>query len=420
MNNKMELTKEMLETLDFRRTRLCGKLQRLESLTLGQEASLLPAVRNGNGSYDEEKTWRLADELADAMERWGVAEEDAPEDSGQEAAFQRELRLRGGSDGPEEDSRYQRFLRWYRQAASLQPRTHAQKEARHAFYHSFFYCALRVAESDPFWLWKTKGCYGDLLHLARELHYTEAAELHFQELCGRKGPVGTFALMDALYAELSGRHIAQTISRKERELAQSLHPEQAVLVERLRSYMDTVWEPEAGWEDDEDEEGQQAAEAYYASLSTEDWARIDEGFQEFLRNAAEVPVDPAWEEGLEFMSDGEDQQSSQDAYDALPEEDKRRMAEESQWYIETELRRQAWLEKFPERDRFCQEYLNWRKLYFSLEDRQNVPQEVERMLAAYLCAQNASAVLDDDRFFSAYVLADKAAAQVRRTPGEPA
>lgn len=370
------MTIENAQALDFRVRRLEEKLAKLESLVSGRSRSLLPLVRTGEKGYDEEKTWRLVDDLLDALETcdglcacWRIDSADGPP---AEADFYRQVAGFAAGDGRTTDWALRqaelaedpelRFLHRSRRTDPLSgPDAWEMDETVRSFYRCFLYCALRLVESKPFWLVETGGRFEDVLRLAGEMDYGRPEELHFLELC-RPGELrGTFRWMDALYEALSGRFIVQEISAPQIQAVRERYPG------RLE-------EMEESW-------------------------RQTEG-DDLPREATEEEERILWEQ-LESLTDQE----------------RENLGRVSRWSSREEERILDWLKAFPEKEAFCRQYLLCRELYFASGAGPKLRRTVRRMLNAYLFAQGWSGYLDEDRFFSAYVLADRAVNQLRPRDG---
>lgn len=176
------LPKKQLESLRYRWERLDAQFQRLEGLLSGGGKSLRPLVRTESGVHWERGVWRLIDQLLEALE----------------AAEARKL-----------------------------------PEKERALFSSFLYCAIRVAEEDPWWITRTSGTFSDILRLGKSLWTRSKVELCYMEVYGVIwGLEGFFGHMDELYRLFSGQHIKKTFSEAERQWIRAFNPEESAAIEK--------------------------------------------------------------------------------------------------------------------------------------------------------------------------------------------
>lgn len=318
----MELTMKQVERLQYRKERLAEKANRLEFLLSGRGVSLLPLVRTKGGRYSEKRAWALVEDLLAALEKY-------------------EAYLQCLEDEEDED----------RPLAEIACHLPEQEQA---FYRSFLYCAVRVAESNPFWIWGRRGVFHDILDLAESAAiYREKIELHFDELYW--GPSGEpsgqfFDCMDRLYEAFTGTPVTDALPEEDRREAE----------ERVRARK---------------------------KKDEEDWAAFleDAGMTEEEYEAANLEM---LEQFGGIVEQG-------------PVEAQR-----------DERQKQAWIKAFPNKEALCQQYLMCRELYFQA-DRSQLADNLENMLDFYLYEHGESSYLQDDTFFYAYALLDKVLRQVR-------
>ncbi len=140
-----KLTKQMLETLQYRKERLEHKAGQMERLLSGREKSLLPLLRDKSGRYSEKKTRALVEKLVQALDLY------------RQGRNARE----GEKDRP------------------LSAFPSALEEDERSFWRGFLYCLLRLAEDPPNWNFTCKGTFGDLLEMSGDiLQYKEAERFY--------------------------------------------------------------------------------------------------------------------------------------------------------------------------------------------------------------------------------------------------
>lgn len=77
----------------------------------------------------------------------------------------------------------------------------------------------------------------------------------------------------------------------------------------------------------------------------------------------------------------------------------------------------AWRDGFPEKERFCQAYLRFRELYFTMGAWRYLGAWTEQAVDLYLYQEGISSFLTDDRYFLAYGLLDRSERQLRTAAG---
>lgn len=105
-------------------------------------------------------------------------------------------------------------------------------------------------------------------------------------------------------------------------------------------------------------------------------------------------------------------------WEALPEEVQMEFSEPLTAFDQVEAAEQAaslaaWRDGFPEKERFCQEYLRLRELYFTAGAWRYLGAWTERTIDLYLYQEGASSFLTDDRYFLTYGLLDRSERQLR-------
>lgn len=78
----------------------------------------------------------------------------------------------------------------------------------------------------------------------------------------------------------------------------------------------------------------------------------------------------------------------------------------------------AWLESFPEKERFCREYLRWRRDYFDLRIWNRLEEWITAMTDVYLYQEGDSSVLNDETYFFAYALLNRTIKQLEEMLSE--
>lgn len=106
-------------------------------------------------------------------------------------------------------------------------------------------------------------------------------------------------------------------------------------------------------------------------------------------------------------------------WDAFPKEVQMAFSEPSAPFGRGTEERQAaaldhWRKSFPEQETFCREYLRFRELYFTVEGWRCLGGWTERAADLYLYREGTSGFLNDESYFLAYGLLDRAERQLRR------
>lgn len=212
------LTKEQLESLNYRRERLDAQMARLSRWLSGSGQTLLPLVRTQSGAHSERGTWNLIEALLEALE----------------AAEGRPL-----------------------------------PEAERGLFRSFLYCAIRISEERPWWLTEANGSFHDILRFGESLRPGTQLELYYMELYHSLELDGFFGCMDELYWLFSGNRIEDTLHEGERRQVRMLHPEEAALLEEARkeNVADQIPADLDGLFADEDDYEQMEREAQRAWVS---------------------------------------------------------------------------------------------------------------------------------------------------------
>ena len=175
-----KLSREKIESLDYRRGRLGAQTERIERLLSGRTASLLPLVRTKSGAHSETKTRDLIEKLLAALEH-----------------------------------------------AEARPLPERDRE----FYRGFLYCAIRAAAERPFWIVETRASFDDILRLGARVWPQDPVELYFTEMYYAPVLDGFFGCMDELYGALSGQSIVRTLGPAERAAVRERHPEEVEGIE---------------------------------------------------------------------------------------------------------------------------------------------------------------------------------------------
>ena len=178
-----DLSKEHLESLEYRRERLGAQMDRLEQLVSGSGEKLLPLVRTPSGAHSESGTRALIEDLLYALETAGQ---------------------------------------------------HALSRKDRALFSSFLYCAIRIAEEDPWWLVDVSGKFQDILRLGESLRPSHKAELCYMEMYRSPELDGFFGCMDELFFLFSGTRIKDTFPEEERGQIRNLHSEESAELEEMR------------------------------------------------------------------------------------------------------------------------------------------------------------------------------------------
>lgn len=229
---------------------------------------------------------------------------------------------------------------------------------------SFLYCALRLIEGDPFsfCMAGNRGSFRNLVRLARETDYWDVSELYYDELTDPNTAHGIFPCLDELCRALSGWDAAETISPEAR----------AALPEHLRIRME------------QELREREAAPAECSDVSDEEYSEIERA-----------------------------------RYDALSPEERQWEDEESARFREEEERKREWLAGFPDREALLQEYLRFRCLYAQGNLRgTELGKAAEEAVDLWLCRMKKAYFLEDDRYFYAYGLLDRAVRALREPPRE--
>lgn len=106
-------------------------------------------------------------------------------------------------------------------------------------------------------------------------------------------------------------------------------------------------------------------------------------------------------------------------WDAFPKEVQMEFSEPSTSFDRgSEERQEAafadWRKSFPEQEAFCREYLRFRELYFTAEGWRYLGAWTEQAVDLYLYREGTSGFLNDESYFLAYGLLDRAERQLRR------
>ena len=241
----------------------------------------------------------------------------------------------------------------------------APEQEDETIYRSFLYCAIRYVECPPSWdsdfceLPTVRGCYGDILRFARNLTPADKTALLFYERYRPQELEGFFASMDELYHKITAVSVTQSAD----------DADYLAMRERYRQEIDRMEQ-----EGPELEEGQQKLQEMMSA----------EQRQEMLRQIFE---DTALAEGLE------------------------KTAEED---IRQQCMQKDWLADFQEQETFCSQYLLFRRSYFESPFRWRFAKDIEHMLDLVLLRQGDSNYLDNDIFFYALALLEKAAKMLDR------
>lgn len=318
----MEITVAQMRNVEFRKERLLSKTKRLEYLLSGRSRSLLPEVQTKEGKHSEEKTWQFIGRLIEALEKY------------------EKCHLCDEDDELIEEVDYE------------------MPKAQKAFYECFLYCAIRVAEENPWWVLMTRGSFDDILKLAEQTqYYDDKYELFFQESYKEGEIEGFFFCMDELYKAFMGKEITSTIGEKDLNEMKKRYSYELEMMEFADS---DYWE--AYYEQFGDMSEEEQAEAQWKSMSP-----------------AERKI----------------------ALKRAEEKEKR------------EQRKKEWIEKFEEKTLFCEKYEQCRELYFQVVVRpRDLTHKIERMMDVYLYEQKDSSFMDDDIFFYTYALLEQAIGQV--------
>lgn len=225
---------------------------------------------------------------------------------------------------------------------------------------SFLYCALRLIEGDPFsfCLAGNRGSFRNLVGLARETDYWDVSELYYDELTAPNTAHGIFPCLDELCKALSGWDAAESISPEAR----------AALPEHLQMEL----------------REREALLAEYPDVSDEEYREIE-----------------------------------QMRYDALSPEERQWEDEENARFREEEEQKQEWLAGFSDREALLQEYLRFRRLYAQGNLRgTGLGKAAEDAVDLWLYRMKKAYFLEDDRYFYAYGLLDRAVRALREPPRE--
>lgn len=242
-------------------------------------------------------------------------------------------------------------------------------EQNRTFWRSFLYCAVRFAESNPASVWclgtcrpgglpwwgiETAGTFEDILSLAECVERIARAELHFAELYHPEYLSGFFGWMDNLYQAFAGKPVTDTISEADRLTVRELFPDETAQAERLQAE-----QPD------------------------------EQGINQLLTEAAQAE----WE--------------------TMSEEERRWEDEKEREYFQYEQMREDWLRAFPNKESFCRQYLVFRELFFQVDCRRGFCSILEQAIDVYLYERETSGYMDDETFFSAYGLVNKAVGEIR-------
>lgn len=225
---------------------------------------------------------------------------------------------------------------------------------------SFLYCAFRLIEGDPFsfCLAGNRGSFRNLVELARETDYWDVSELYYDELTAPNTAHGIFPCLDELCKALSGWDAAESISPEAR----------AALPEHLQMEL----------------REREALLAEYPDVSDEEYREIE-----------------------------------QMRYDALSPEERQWEDEENARFREEEEQKQEWLAGFSDREALLQEYLRFRRLYAQGNLRgTGLGKAAEDAVDLWLYRMKKAYFLEDDRYFYAYGLLDRAVRALREPPRE--
>lgn len=202
-----KLTKQMLETLRYRKERLEHKAGQVERLLSGREKSLLPLLRDKNGRYSEKKTRALAEKLVQALDLY------------RQGRNARE----GEKDRP------------------LSAFPSALEEDKRGFYRSFLYCLLRLAEDPPNWSFPCKGTFGDLLEMGRDIAAYKEEELFYLDTVYR----GVYASevwlwLDRACEAFTGEKMEDRITQSEIEAVEARYPSEVAEAAEQAAFEETL------------------------------------------------------------------------------------------------------------------------------------------------------------------------------------
>ncbi len=242
-----DLTKQTLETLEYRKEQLQRKAAQVERLLSGREKSALPLLRDGDGHYSEEKTRALVEELVGSLEL--------------------HQRFRGAV-----------LTRKDKRLADLPP---ALEEDELRFFRSFLYCLLRFLEDSPPGDYGCEGTFGDLLDMTRDIMIYQEREVFNLDTVFRKGFASdTWWWMDRLREKVTGVSARDAASQEDIDAVEKLYPKEAFeageleelqkqlddeLREKLEEdpeYQEEFSELKEDWEIEEEEQERQAAEQW--------------------------------------------------------------------------------------------------------------------------------------------------------------
>lgn len=264
------------------------------------------------------------------------------------------------------------FLEAYRDFLLLDGRReeHVALPEGEALYRSFLYCAIRYVECPPLWdsdfyeLPAARGTYGDILWLAQGPMPADRAELLFWEFYRPWELKGFFACMDELYHKLSPDTIVQDFEEGDYLLMRETYRQEIQELEQV---------------------GQD---------------------QEALKD---MMGEDAWQETLRQHFEGIEEGIAELEEDALAREEEA---------LREQRMQEEWRAHFREQEAFCRQYLLFRKAYFEAPSRRRIAGDIACMLDMALLRQGTSHYMDNDFYFYAFAVLEKAAGLLERLPAD--
>ncbi len=301
------VTDRELAVLDFRKNKVKQKVREIESILSGSMLKLSDWIEI-DGKYSEAKTWKLVDQLIGCLERYRKSQYEEVE----ETLYQEDEEI--------------------------------LSEAEYQFYRSFLYCAIRIANLNPWWYWATSGTFEDINRMARELEknfYYLEDDLYATEICMEETMDGFLGCMDDLYRRITGEEISTSFTSLQKEKAK-----------KTSIYMDYEMAVEQCAEQEEMRE-------LYLEQNYHTEEEMQEGAEEYL-----------------YESEREHQM----------EED---------------------IAALPHKEEICKQYQLFRAVFFNTYIRSNFVETIDALLTVFFYINNQSIFSDDEEFFKIYTLLNK-------------